>query len=288
MGGSLAARLDFTGLVSGAWADHSPMSFPDRQEGASVILVDDTVSPPRTQVIVFGGGVSGAFNKQSCETIDVTSLSPAPSWVRMSDMNFPRTNVNGVILPNGKVLAIGGQRNGKWAAAPDPVLEPEMLDPSADRWTVLAPMSWPRQYHSIAVLLPDGRVLTAGGIDPTLGLAPARDLRHVEVFSPPYLFAGPRPVIAAPLGSAGYGGSLTVSTPDAGGITEVSLLRPAAVTHHTDAGQRYVRLRILGRTAASVTVAMPANGFVAPPGHYMLFILNSAGVPSDASWLHLA
>jgi len=287
MSGSQAARLDFSGANAGTWTDESSMAFPDRQEGASVILVDDTVSPPNVRVLVFGGGVSGTFNKQSCEIIDVTSLTPAPPWVRMADMNFPRTNVNGVILPDGKVLAIGGQRNGKWAASPNPVLEPEMFDPVANTWTPLAPMTSPRQYHSIAVLLPDGRVLTAGGIDPTLGGPPARDLRKVEVFSPPYLSSGVRPVITSVPASASFGASLTINTPDAGGITSVALMRPSAVTHHTDAGQRYVKLRILSNTGTSVSVQLPANGFVAPPGYYMLFILSSAGVPSQAKWVQL-
>jgi hypothetical protein len=287
MSGASTSRLDFSGPTAGAWTDQSPMTFPDRQEGASVILVDETVSPPNVRVIVFGGGVSGVFNKQSCEMIDATSLTPAPSWVRMADMTFPRTNVNGVILPDGTVLAIGGQRNGKWAASPNPVLEPELFDPASNRWTVLAPMTSPRQYHSIAVLLPDGRVLAAGGIDPTLGGAPARDLRTVEIFSPPYLSSGSRPVISSVAASAAFASSLTIDSPDAGGITAVALLRPAAVTHHTDAGQRYIRLRILGRTGTSVTVRMPANGHVAPPGHYMLFLLNAAGVPSRAAWVRL-
>lgn len=288
MAGTMGARLDFSGPNAGSWTDISALIFPDRQEGASVILIDDTVSPPNVRVIVFGGGVSGANNKQSCEMIDVTTLTPTPSWVRMADMNFPRTNVNGVLLPDGTVLAIGGQRNGKWAANPDPVLAAEVFDPAANKWTALAAMTNPRQYHSIAVLLPDARVLTAGGVDPTLGGTPARDLRKVEVFSPPYLFKGARPTIISAPAATSYGGSVTVNTPDGLNITSVALMRPAAVTHHTDAGQRYVKLKISAKTAGSVTVTMPGNGFVASPGFYMLFLLSAVGVPSEAAWIHLS
>ena len=287
MGGTMGARLDFSGPASASWTDIAAMAFPDREEGASVILIDDTVSPPIVRVIVFGGGVSGAFNKQSCEMIDVTTLTPTPSWARMADMNFPRTNVNGVLLPDGKILAIGGQRNGKWAANPDPVLQPELFDPAANTWTALTAMSWPRQYHSVAVLLPDGRVLTAGGIDPTLGGPPARDLRKVEIFSPPYLFQGVRPAITGAPATSTYGGSVAINTPDALSVSSVALMRPIAVTHHTDAGQRYVKLKITATTPASVTVTIPANGFIAPPGFYMLFLVNAAGVPSQAAWIQL-
>jgi hypothetical protein len=288
MGGTMGARFDASGPNAGAWTDISTMMFPDRQEGTSVILVDDTVSPPNVRVIVFGGGVSGANNRQSCEMIDVTSLTPTPAWARMADMAFPRTNVNGVLLPDGTVLAIGGQRNGKWAANPNPVLEAELFDPAANQWRVLAAMANPRQYHSIAVLLPDARVLTAGGIDPTLGAPPTRDLRKVEVFSPPYLFKGARPAITGAPASATYAGSVTVNTPDGLNITSVALMRPAAVTHHTDAGQRYVKLKVTAKTAGSITVTMPSNGFVAPRGFYMLFLIGATGVPSEAAWIQLA
>ncbi|MBL8483617.1 MAG: DUF1929 domain-containing protein [Rhodocyclaceae bacterium] len=287
MSGTLSARLDFSGAYAGSWTDQSPMQFPDRQEGASVILVDDSVSPPNVRIVVFGGGVSGAFNKQSCEMIDVTAPSPASSWMRMADLHFPRTNVNGVLLPDGRILAIGGQRNGKWAADPAPVLEAEMFDPQLNAWTVLAAMQTPRQYHSVAVLLPDGRVFTAGGIDPTQGGAPARDLRKVEIFSPPYLFKGPRPGIAAAPANAAYGASIVITSPDAPNIGSVVLMRPAAVTHHTDAGLRRILLRKLAVTAASVTVQIPADGRILPPGHYMLFVLDGNDVPSVANWIHI-
>jgi hypothetical protein len=145
-------------------------------------------------------------------------------------------------------------------------------------------MQFPRQYHSIAVLLPDGRVLSAGGVDPS---AAERDQRSMEVFSPPYLFMGPRPVISTCPANAGYGASFDVDTPDAATVDSVVLLRPCAMTHHTDAGQRYVKLAITGRTAGHLTVRAPADGNYAAPGHYMLFIVKANGVPSEACWLRL-
>ena len=285
--GSDAAKLVFSGPNAGTWTDISPMQFPDRQEGASVILIDASVAPPRARIFVAGGGVAGVNNPESAEIIDVTTLTPAPGWVRAADMAARRTNVTAVALPDGTVLVVGGQRNGKWAGDPDPVFETEIYHPDTDTWIPTAPLNFPKQYHSIAVLLPDGRVLAAGGIDPTLGGAPARDQRMMEVFSPPYLSAGPRPTLTAAPATMSYASTFTITTPDAPVIASVALMRPGSVTHHTDAGQRYVRLGIAATAAGSVTVNTPADGRVAPPGFYMLFILNAAGVPSQAHWVQL-
>src|SRR5712691_2347280 len=266
------AYLRLTGPTSASWTTLGAPAFPDREEGTAVIQIDDTRSPPTVNVLVIGGGVSGVHNAQSVEAIDVTHLSPPPSWMRLADMNFRRTNVNGVLLPDGTVLVVGGQRAGKWASDPQPVLQPEIYDPQTNRWTLMALMAHPRQYHSIAVLLPDGRVLSAGGIDPTKGGPPARDQRYMEVFTPPYLLRGPRPNIGAAPASIGYGAAFIVPTSDAARITSVALLRPCAMTHHTDAGQRYVRLPINARTTSQLTIGAPADGRVAPPGYYMLFL----------------
>jgi hypothetical protein len=136
------------------------------------------------------------------------------------------------------------------------------------------------------VLLPDGRVLTTGGVDPRPGVI-ERDQRSMEVFSPPYLSMGPRPVITSVGPAVAYGATFNVVTPDPNGVDSVVLMRPCAVTHHTDAGQRYVKLPITGRTAAHVSVQAPANGHLAPPGFYMLFIVKANGVPSEAAWTQL-
>ena len=287
-GNTNTGYLALTGPASGTWSDLGSLQFNDRQEGTAVIHVDTSVSPATARVMVIGGGVSGAptaRSPQTAEKIDLTALTPAPAWSRTADMNFPRVNVNAVLLPDGNVLVIGGQRAGKWNADPQAVLEPELYDPRTDTWTVLPPMQHPRQYHSVAVLLPDGRVLGAGGVDPS---AAERDLRSMEVFSPPYLFMGPRPVISACPANAAYGATFDVDTPDAAAVDSVVLMRPCATTHHTDAGQRYVKLAITGRTAGQVTVAAPADGNQAAPGYYMLFVVKANGVPSEACWVRLS
>jgi hypothetical protein len=203
-------------------------------------------------------------------------------------MHYPRTNVNGTLLPDGTLLVVGGQRAGKWSADPQPVLVPEIYNPQTDTWTTMAPMQHPRQYHSEAVLLPDGRVLSAGGIDPTKGGPPARDQRYLEVFSPPYLSRGPRPTITATPAHAAYGADFDVTTPDAARIASVALLRPCAMTHHTDAGQRYIKLKITAVAANKVTVHAPDNAQIAPPGYYMLFAVDTSGIPSESRFVQIS
>jgi hypothetical protein len=251
-------------------------------------MIDTTLTPVSAKIMVIGGGVSGGplqTNAQSVETIDVSTLTPAPAWQRLPDMNFRRTNVNATLLPDGTVLVIGGQRAGKWAADPQPVLEAEIYDPSTNSWTVTAPMQFPRQYHSIAVLLPDGRVLSAGGVDPA---HPAtRDQRNAEVFSPSYLFRGPRPVIANAPANVAFNAVFNIDTPDAAKIGSVVLIRPNSITHHTDAGHRFIKLPITAHTAATVTARAPGNGNIAPPGYYLLFIVTNTGIPSVGQFVHV-
>ena len=135
------------------------------------------------------------------------------------------------------------------------------------------------------MLLPDGRILSAGGVDPANTVE--RDQRQMEVFSPPYLDAGPRPVVTGAPATAGYGSTVTVNTPDAAGLGSVVLIRPNAMTHHTDAGHRWIRLAIVATAASSVDVRMPASTQIAPPGWYMLFLVDTSGVPSEAHWIRL-
>src|SRR5262249_5435803 len=127
-------------------------------------------------------------------------------------------------------------------------------------------------------LLPDGRVLSAGG---NIG-GP-----NAQVFSPPYLFAGARPAIASAPTSVSYGETVFIGTSDAASISQVTWLRAGSVTHTNDIGVRFVRLAFT-KTSTGLNVPMPANANLAPPGYYLLFILNSAGVPSVGSIIQIS
>jgi hypothetical protein len=185
-------------------------------------------------------------------------------------------DANAVILPDGRVLVVGGGAQHTYG---EPVLVPELYHPTTERWARLAPQQGSRMYHSTALLLPDGRVLSAG--------QDAGDLATFgEVFSPPYLFKGSRPTIARVPSGARYGTRFRIVTPDAADIRRVSLVRPGSVTHGVDFGQRFVQLGF-SAAAGTLTVRVPARASVAPPGHYMLFLVNSAGVPSTARWIRI-
>ena len=152
----------------------------------------------------------------------------------------------------------------------------------------VARMRVPRLYHSTAILLADGRVMTAGN-DHDYNMPPFNyaELR-LELFSPSYLLRGPRPVITNAPAQIAYASAFTVRTPEATSIASAALLRPGAVTHSLNMDQRYVGLAIQSRTAQSLTLKAPPDGYVAPPGYYMLFLVNGAGVPSVGRFVRLA
>jgi hypothetical protein len=224
------------------------------------------------KILRAGGGDPGV-----ARTTIVDMTAARPQWQESSPMAFPRRHQNLVLLADGSVMAVGGTREGDLES--QAVLAGEIWSPTTQQWTTVASMSEPRMYHSAAVLLPDGRVLTGGG-----ELA-ASEL-HAQIYAPPYLFKGPRPTISAAPATAGYGGRFAVSTPQAASIASVALIRPGAATHGFDHNQRYVPLTFT-RAAGTLTVTAPANSNIAPPGYYMLVIKDTQGVPSVAKWVQL-
>jgi hypothetical protein len=139
-----------------------------------------------------------------------------------------------------------------------------------------------RLYHSVALLLPDGRVVTAGS-NPDRG----DDELRLELYHPPYLFRGPRPVLDSAPTEWRYGTTVEVSTASAMTLKWAELVRPMSTTHSDDPSGRLVDLPIVCRDACSITVEVPDNPNLAPPGWYMLFVVDDCDVPSVSLWVHL-
>jgi WD40 repeat protein len=214
--------------------------------------------------------------------LDMTQ--PQPSWRETAPMAYPRSYHNLTILPDGNVLVTGGNVTTNPYDQTEPVYPVEMWSPETETWTTMASMSVPRFYHSTAVLLPDGRVVVAGG--GRFGGGVADDKLNAQIYSPPYLFKGTRPAISSAPNLISYNSNFTVNTTSAPTIAKVVLIPLGSVTHHFNANQRYVSLPFQG-AASSLSVQAPANANLAQPGYYMLFIVDNNGVPSVASIIRL-
>jgi fibronectin type 3 domain-containing protein len=218
------------------------------------------------------------------DTAVIDMSGGTPTWRSTAPMAFPRAYQNMTLLPDGTVLTSGGMTTSDGTDLSKAVLPAEIWNPDTETWTTVASLQNGREYHSTALLLPDGRVLMAGG-----GGLPGRatDQKNAEIYSPPYLFKGSRPTISSAPSSAAYGSSFDVTTPNAAQVAKVSLIRSASVTHAFDQNQRF---QFLNFTAGSgkVTVQAPANANLAPPGDYLLFILDTNGVPSVGSFIRLS
>ncbi|MDQ0850536.1 hypothetical protein QFZ65_002474 [Arthrobacter sp. B3I9] len=259
-----------------------------RNQSASVLL------PPAQdqRVLICGGGPEGKENKtHATDGVSIVDFkAAAPSYKPAQPMALGRIHLNAVILPDRTVFVSGGSL--KQESEPLARLQSELYDPATDTWRLMATAQVPRLYHSTAVLLPTGQVVAAGG-NPEGGSQavfeppdPNEEMR-IEVFSPPYLFRGDRPLIKGAPSSSTYGVDIEITTAEAGDIKWASLVRPGVTTHSFDTSQRLVDLEITSRDAETVTAKVPGNPNLAPPGWYMLFIVNQQGVPSEATWLSL-
>jgi hypothetical protein len=182
-------------------------------------------------------------------------------------------------LADGKLLITGGSSAAGFDTSTSPVLQAEMWDPTTGLFTPMARFTLYRGYHSTAVLLPDARVLSAGG---KIG-----GINTAEIYSPPYLFNGARPIISSAPSAVGYAQTFFVATPNATSISKVTWIALSSVTHAFNVGQRFQTLSF-SQGSGGLNVTSPANPNNEPPGYYMLFLLNGSGVPSVAKIVKIA
>jgi len=279
-----------------------PANNDARVQYATSLLLPGAINGKSTTVARIGGdrtNVGPSNVVELVETVNVTT-PPGSSWQTIPTMNYHRHYGNVVILPTGDLFAIGGKSAGGFN------LIPELFDGTS--WKDMAPHLGAREYHSAAILLPDARVLLCGGE----GHKPAPDYM---IWEPPYfhLDYGSVPPMGirvddeatglkveqdriGPLGlhyAHQYRASWTNTLEPGIEVSSVVLMRPEALTHHDDGGQRMVRLKAgddglvpVGFTG-SIVFSSPQDALHAPPGWWMLFLVNSAGRPSQAYWVHL-
>ncbi len=259
----------------------------DRTYGHSVLL---PLLPPNyvPRVMILGGG-----NPTATATTEIIDLSqPNPGWAPSGNMpSGARVQGDAVLLPNGKVLALGG--SVQYEDVNSATLGADLFDPaitpwSSASWSSAGTAGYARLYHSVALLLPDATVLSAGS-NPQRGSYE----QHIEIYFPAYLFDASdqpaiRPTITGAPANIGYGtGNFIVQTPNSpGDVSSVVLVKPGSTTHAFDMEQRVVGLTF-AQNSGALTVNFPPGPNVAPPGYYMLFLLNNAGVPSLATFVQV-
>jgi galactose oxidase len=221
-------------------------------------------------------------------TIDISGGPNNPvAFARTSDMAYDRSFSNSVVLPDGKVLVVGGQQHPQAFTDTGAVLSPELWDPTTGNFTVMAPEAIPRTYHSVAILLPDGRVFSGGG-----GLCNNCTTNHPDgqIYSPPYLFNPDgtpriRPVINTAPVSTTTGSTITVTTNSA--TPTFALIRMSAVTHTVNNDQRRIPLTPATVNGTTYSLQLPSDKGILLPGNYMLFALAADGTPSVARIMNI-
>ncbi|MFB6311391.1 MAG: galactose oxidase-like domain-containing protein [Salinirussus sp.] len=285
-----AARYDPT---TATWTDYALPSEEQREEGASVLLPLRPDDDYRPRVLLAGGGTtSGTEATANAEVMDLGASDPA--WQSVAAMHHPRYYCYAVLLPDGTVFVCGGregsaghahheipEQSGALPSIPGAIHEAERFDPETGKWERLAAMTVDRLYHSNALLLPDGRVMTCGS-------NPARRVNElrIETYRPPYLFAGTRPEIRTAPPAIDYGETFAVETPDADTIDELVMIRQSSTTHCLNTDQRLVEVGIDRRDGERLHANLPSNRNLLPPGHYLLFVLRD-GVPSEAPFVRI-
>ncbi len=260
---------------NGTWSAAAVSNYGSRDYGSAVMY-------DAGKILLVGGGAPTA----TAEVIDLNGGTGA-AWRYVASMAVPRRQLNATIMADGAVLATGGSNAVGFNSAPTDsrVLSAERWDPVTEQWTSLAAMTHHRVYHSTALLLPDARILSVGSGQPAAtGL---QDDFTAEIFTPPYLFKldgtlATRPTITSAPTEVSYGQAFTVETPAASTITRATWIRLSSVTHATNMNQRMNNLTFAVSGASSILVNAPATANVAPPGHYMLFLIDANGVPSVA------
>ncbi|KAB8295126.1 hypothetical protein EYC80_007057 [Monilinia laxa] len=240
--------------------------------------------------IFTAGGSTSYQNSEATNNVHLITIGTphvAPTVQTLTSMTYKRAFANGVVLPDGKVIVTGGQPYAVPFTDTNAVLTPELWDPATQTFTILPPHTIPRTYHSMALLMLDGRVFTGGG-----GLCGSCATNHADaqIYSPAYLFntngtLANRPVISSATSTVAVGGTVTIQTDSE--VTTFSMTRYGSATHTVNTDQRRIPLKPVTTNGNTYTFTIPADPGIALPGYWMFWAINSAGVPSVASTIKI-
>lgn len=256
--------------------------------GNAVSYTDASVSPMR-QLIMVGGGFNynpPLINSPVTTNEWLDGFNPAAGWNNYPSWQTARHNANTVMLPDGALLTVGGNRGvyGYEQAEFSAELYSKPAGDVTGTWDKVAPSLIQAAYHSTAILLPDATVLLS---QDDMDSSAAASFQHkAQVYSPPYLFRGAQPVITAAPQNASYGQSFQIAT-NRSGMASAVLVAPSATTHGNDMHQRVVKLQVQ-QVAGGLNLTIPVSSAVVPPGYYMLFVVDSTGIPSTAKFVRIS
>jgi hypothetical protein len=282
------------GRIPGVWnlQDNSFKEVAGLKDPTETETSGSMLLPPAQEqkYMIAGGGGVGDSPKSTARTAIVDLARPQPKWQEGPRLAQPTRYPEMVITPDDRVIITGGSRYYRGAHASD-LFECHSFDPASGKLSRLADPDVGRDYHAEALLLPNGEIVTLGG-NPLYGnkadTTPGYFQQKIEIYSPPYLYHGPRPQIAGAPREATLASTIRLETPQAAQILTARLIRPSAVTHVTDPEQRSIALTILSRERGAIQVSVPAQRGLVPAGWYMLFLTNRRATPSVAHWIHIS
>jgi Domain of unknown function (DUF1929) len=281
------------GRTPGIWdlKNNSFQVVPGLRDPTETETSGSVLLPPaqKQRYMVIGGGGVGS-SPDSTARIDIANLATAhPHFEPGPNLAQPTRYPEAVITPDDRVIITGGSRGYRGEHDSD-IFECHSYDPETNKLTRLANPEVGRDYHAEALLLPDGRIVTLGG-NPLYGnkadTTPGGFEQRIEIYSPPYLYHGKKPVITGGPTQVRRGTNVEFTSSDPAAISSAGLMRPSAVTHVTDSEQRLVALGFVHH-GGSITVNIPSQAGLLPSGWYMLFVTNSEATPSVARWVHVS
>ncbi|RKN40883.1 kelch motif-containing protein [Streptomyces hoynatensis] len=275
-------------LETNSFTEIGGLTDADQLETAASLLLPPAQSQ---RFMLLGGGGVGESEKATARTALIDLTEERPRYHDGPPLPQGTRYLSSVIMPDDTVFTTGGSRDYRGRGRSD-ILKAQFYDPAANAFTPAAAPTVGRNYHSEALLLPDGRVATFGS-DPLFAdkdnTRAGTFEKRIEVYTPPYLFDGReqrRPVLGEGPEEARLGATVRFATGDADRIATARLMRPSAVTHTTDVEQRSIRLDVR-RGHGEVALTLPEDPSLVPPGWYMLFVTDREGTPSEAAWLHI-